>query len=130
MIKRLLTTLALFAALPAWAAWTLHRENDAENDYIDWATLRVVGNLRRVWVLIDLKGPQSDSMHSFLIFEEFDCKEDRGRPLQEDLFTGQMAGGEFVPGERPKPRGWKYIPPGSLIESWLRVVCSRPAPGQ
>ena len=129
-MKRLLTTLALFAALPAWAAWTLLGESDAGNDYIDWATLRVEGNLRRVWLLIDLKGPQPDSMHSFRIFEEFDCTEDRGRTLQKDLFTGQMAGGEFVPGERPKPGGWIYIPPGTLSESWFRVVCSRPAPRQ
>ena len=55
-MKRLVLCLLLsLVAAPAWAEWVQVSETDHAFYYIDPATIRKDGNLRKFWTIADLK---------------------------------------------------------------------------
>ena len=127
-MKRLLTALALFAALPAWAAWQFMTETDTERHYIDLSTIRASGNMRRAWTLVDWKVPFSDGTRSIRAFIEYDCKEARSRMLDSTAFTGQMGTGDPFPDNGISQSNWKFAAPNTVGETNLQIVCGNLPP--
>ena len=57
-MRVVLVALLMLATIPAWAEWLKVEENDIGTVfYLDPATIRKDGDLRRVWGLQDLKTP-------------------------------------------------------------------------
>ena len=54
--KAVVLSLMLLATSPAWAEWVkVYETSNGDTFYIEPATIRKDGNLRKVWVLISLK---------------------------------------------------------------------------
>ena len=72
----------ILVATPAWAEWVKVSESDGLTGYVDPATIRKNGNLRRVWEIQDLKarGTKFGEL-SRRVLNEYDCKEERMRTL-------------------------------------------------
>ena len=125
-MKRLLITLTmLLIAVPAEAQnWTKFIESDSAVHYIDLTTLRINGDMRKVWELADLKTRHPDGEMSRRYLTEIDCKEERNRILGNSEHPQPMAGGASLISNQ-KPSEWAYIAPGTLAAIVLRLVCAK-----
>lgn len=125
MKNALLLTIAITAAAPAWAEWTLFGTTDNGNKwYLDHSTIRVNGQIRRVWTLIDHAKPDKDGDSSARGLYEIDCQEGRSRVLQSAWYKGQMGGGDSGYSSN-QPSQWSYAPPETIADSMVKVVCRR-----
>jgi hypothetical protein len=118
------TLLLLMVAASACAGWV--RAVVTEDDdvvYIDPATIRRIGNLRRVWVVQDLekKGPRGE--RSRKVFWEYDCVARKYRGLSIASYSGPMAT-EQVLESVDTASGWIEIAPGTADATILGAVCA------
>jgi hypothetical protein len=91
-IKSILIALLMVTG-SAWAEW-VEVLNTAESDfYIDPASIRRDGSLRRAWAIQNLKQPGTGGKLSNRIRCEYDCKKERYRFLLLREHSGPMSGG-------------------------------------
>ena len=97
--------------------------------YIDRTTIHKNGDLRRVWVIQDLKQRDSDGVISRRVLEEYSCKEKRRRILSISVHSERMAGGRNLDMDST-PSEWYPIAPGVTAEGIFGVVCASPGRAQ
>ena len=114
--------LALVAA-PTWAEWVKVAASDTSIIYIDPASIRKGGNFRKVWVIQDLNQRDKDGEMSRRSRTEFDCKEERSRPIAFSTHSESMAGGETLSSD-DVTEAWSATPPGSVSARILKIVCA------
>ena len=120
-----LLLIAIFLTGSAWADWARISGNAELTYYIDPATIRKDGNLRKVWSLLDRKEPDEKSAElSTRTRQEYDCKEERYRFLNMTEHSGQMATGNTLKSINT-PSEWWDVPPKSMVEIVLKAVCSK-----
>jgi hypothetical protein len=95
-MRLVLCLLLAFAASPAWAEWVKVVENNNGFTYIDPATIGKDGNLRRVWMIADLKQRDRKGYMSRRALWGIDCKQERVRVLAETTHRDPMAGGTVL----------------------------------
>ena len=123
-MRVVLTVLLMLATAPAWAEWLKVSENDTVVFYVDPATLRKDGTLRRVLELQDLKRRDRDGELSRRSVFEYDCADERYRILSSSAHAGQMATGAVIINvSDPDPDTWDHAPLESVAETLLRLVC-------
>ena len=130
-MKSLLLAALPLVALPALGAWdgVVKAEANGNAQYVDWGTLKVEGNLRRVWTMVDMKTAFPDGTRSIRMFKEFDCTKIQSRRLQSVGHAAKMGKGEFT-SSSATPGSWEFQEPKSGGEKMLRAVCKRePAAG-
>ena len=116
---------ALAVAQPARAAWTPVNGTDNSYDYMDLASVRVDGTLRRVWTLHDLAQPDPEGDRSYRSLLEYHCPEARYRSLQTLFFAGAMGSGRMA-GRSSQPGAWRAVQPDSVSASIMQAICTRP----
>jgi hypothetical protein len=121
---RILLILLTLVAAPAWAEWVKVEESNIANFYIDPATIRKDGNMRRVWMVRDLKERNKAGERSNRFLGEYDCKDERYRLLSHSAHTETMLGGNVLY-SGDVTDNWSYIPPGSVIVTVLKIVCAK-----
>jgi hypothetical protein len=124
--KFLLLPILLLATGSAWAEWEKIAANNDATFYVDRATLRKDGNLRRMWSIQNLKQRNKDGEISRRIRYEYDCKGERSRALALSTHTEPMADGKTLfssSGDLNDP--WNDIPPESAGERILKIVCAQ-----
>ena len=126
MRRNALMFLLTLVVSPAWADWVkvgVMEDGDADF-YIDPATIRKDGSLRKVWELIDHKQRKMNGEMSYRSFVEYDCVAVRHRGLTLTTHSEPMAGGKILLMSL-EAREWDYIAPKSVSESALKIVCSK-----
>jgi len=119
----LLATLVLTGS--AWAEWVKVAENDIADYYIDPASIRKDGNLRKVWQIQNLKQQDKEGGElSRRSRDEFDCKQERYRTLSVSEHSGPMASSTTLSSSEG-PFRWREIPPGAIGETVLKIVCAK-----
>lgn len=113
------------APIAAQAAWVPVDATDTSFDYIDPATIRAEGSLRRVWTLHDLAQADVDGDRSYRSLLEFHCPESRYRNLQTLFHAGSMGTGRLT-GRTPQPGAWRSVQAGSVAASVMRRACGGP----
>ena len=114
----------LMATGTASAEWVQIGETDSSNFYIDPATIRKDGNLRKVWEITDLKQRSKDGAMSVRVRTEYDCKNERFWTMSLSDHSEPMAGGETLNSFTYRDRDWRETPPGSVGETMLKIVCT------
>lgn len=111
---------------PAFAAWVKFGANDDSSIvmYIDPATIRKEGNLRRIWELQDLKNGDGNGGYSYRMLSEYDCKGGRVRFLSFTVFPERMAAGRSL-ARGDEPMEWRHIAPGEITGDVLERVCRK-----
>ena len=125
-MKTLLLALLLVTG-SAEAEWVQVGEGASHYKYIDPETIRRDGNFRKVWEINDYKQRQKTGNLSNQMRSEYDCKQERYRFLSFSLHSGPMLGGTtlyWADYTRP-PDDWREIPPGSLSDIVLKIVCAQ-----
>lgn len=87
-------------------------------------SIRRDGHLRRFWKLFDYAPSQTDGIQSQRIFEEIDCREERGRRIEVTGFSGSMLTGSIT-GTWRDGEAWVRIAPGTVGANTMRYVCAR-----
>ena len=123
-MRLILTLLLTLAAAPAWAEWVKVSETDEVTFYIDPATIRKDGNLRRVWEIQDLKKRDKGGVMSRRGLFEYDCKDERDRVLSFSAHSDPMAGGKVL-FSLNEPDKWDYIPPRTVSQTRMQFVCAK-----
>lgn len=102
-MKKLLASLMLaLVTTSAIAEWTGvgHDGNGRFNIYVDYSTIRRVGNRANMWVLYDFIAMQEIVRRKYLSISspnEYDCKDGQIRNLAGSSFmSGSMGGGKLV----------------------------------
>lgn len=125
MKKLLLTLLAsLLLTGTAWAEWVRFGSDNDTNFYIDPATIRKDGDIRRVWELQNHKLRAEDGILSARFRSEYDCKQERYRILSFSTHSGPMASGATLE-SRIGSGQWRDIPPDSNSKDVLEKVCAK-----
>lgn len=119
-----LTFLLLLATTTAWAEWVKVNETETGVIYVDPATLRKDGDLRRVWGLTDLKARDAGGELSRRRLDEYDCRQERYRILSISTHSGSMAMGTILFRDSDSSE-WQYAAPGSVAGDLLGFACSR-----
>ena len=123
-MKKLFLVSLMMLAGSAWAEWVMYSQRESVTYYYDSATIRKDGNMRRVWVLYDLRERYKEAEMSYRTQYEFDCKQERVRFLAASAHSEPMAGGKtlYSSGEE---NNWRAIAPGTIAETILKIVCAK-----
>ncbi len=124
MNRLLLALVSLSFSSAVAAAWVTFMKTETSVVYIDSATVRKEGNLRKAAVLVDLIRKEADGVQSKRGQSEIDCLEDRMRIHGLSGFTGNMASGEAVYSFKGASE-WMPIPPKSALWNTIKLICSR-----
>ena len=122
LLLTLLTTLILTGA--AWAEWVGVSTTKNYDKYIDPATIRKDGNLVRVWEINDLKTRSTGGELSRRMRYEYDCKQERIKTLSFSFHSEAMGSGTTLISDSNEGE-WNHIPPGSISERVLKIVCAK-----
>lgn len=114
----------LFVSGSASAGWVEVGGNEGTSLYIDPTTFRKDGNLRKLWQLNDLKERHKDGELSRRARNEYDCKNERFRVLSLSTHSEPMASGMILYQSSAESTKWNDIPPGTLAETVLKIVCA------
>ncbi len=117
--------LSLLCVLPARAAWTPVNGTENSYDYVDLASVRVEGTVRRVWTLHDLTQPDQEGDQSYRSLLEYHCPEARYRSLQTLFFAGPMGSGRMT-ARSGQPGAWRAVQADSVSASVMKAVCGAP----
>jgi len=117
-----LTILIALASVGARAEWVLVNDNDELRSYLDFASARKDGDLRRIWGLQDFKRPGPHGEMSALVLTEWDCAHARRRFLSSMLFSSAMTKGTLVGAS--KTTDWDSAGTRTFSESVEQAVCS------
>ena len=123
-MRIILCFLFALVATPALAEWEKMAENDDIAYYIDPATTRKDGNLRRVWTVQDLKQKGKNGEMSRRALVEYDCKEERSRTLSYSLYSEPMSGGQKLISNDYYSR-WMALQGGTDDTISLKFVCAQ-----
>jgi len=113
----------LLAAAPAWAEWERVGRTNAAVHYVDPATLRKDGNLRRVWALQDMRDTSPEGVMSIRALQEYDCAQARFRFVSVAAHAGPMAQGRVVAAHELHD-DWDERPAGAKPSAIERLACA------
>ena len=121
--KSCVLTLVMLIASPAWAVWEeVATGASGSVAYIDPATIKKDGALRRVWGLSDIANPTSGGVLSRKLLREIDCKNEKARILTLVSYSKAMGDG-VVLGSDNDVGQWDYIVPDSVLALIYKRVC-------
>ena len=126
VIKKTLLLALMLVTGSAWAEWISVGSSDTVATYIDPATIRKDGNLRKVWTIQDLKQRSPRGDMSRRARNEYDCKSERYRVLALSTHSEPMTSGNTLTNyDLENSAAWLQIPPGSPSEIVLKIVCAK-----
>lgn len=124
IILKTLLLLSIFVTGSGWADWVKVDETKAETFYIDPASIRKEGNLRKVWEVGDNKMREKNGTMSSRARTEYDCKNERFRTLAFSTHSESMAHGQIIL-QGKESTTWQDIPPQSVGDFILKRVCAQ-----
>ena len=104
----------------ATAAWKEFDRSGATSFYIDLETLKINGDKRMVWTLVEAKTP--DGSISVGAQMEFDCVNEIERTLAAGSYSEPMGRGVFKRTDAIFP-DWKAVAPGTVSYKRMQAAC-------
>jgi len=121
-MRKCLIALLMLISCTAWAEWVQVADSSVSTYFIDRASIRKEGSLRKVWELENFK-KQEKGVRSIRSRVEYDCKQERFKTLTFSTHTELMAQGQVIDndiGNFP----WREIPPKTVSARLFEYVCS------
>jgi hypothetical protein len=123
----LLAFVTMFAE-SAWAGWTFVTNSDETSQYqyfLDFETLRIEGNERRIWQLVNHSSTNKYGWSSMRSRNLYECKNDTVQILTMQTFAEPFANGKEVGIESRSPGSKSDVPPNTVGWKILKEVCKR-----
>ena len=89
--------------------------------YVDFERVRNIDGYIHYWTLIDYNRTLKNGLKSEKNYRKVDCKNYRFMFLDGFLYYGPMGNGKYIKGKLNY--GWIYVPPKSVHEKILNMVC-------
>lgn len=124
-MKTLLLVILFLFTSSAWAEWITIGENDADTLYIDFASLKPSGQIRKIQELQDFKQRGKDGAMSVLTKSEYDCEKLSYRVLAVTIYSGSMATGKKLSTKTANPKAWVLVVPQTDSETVFETVCAQ-----
>ena len=122
-MRNALTLSLILAAAPLRAEWVKVGRTDAAVHYVDPASLRRDGSLRRVWAMQDMLEASPAGARSIRALQEYDCADGRSRYLSVAAHAEPMARGEVLAEHELRDR-WTPQPRGAKASAIGKIVCA------
>ena len=110
------------AAMPAFSQLIPVGETAAAVNYVDSSRVSRNGDLRSVWVVLDLRKTSPTGARSIGALNEFNCKEHRFKTLASYDYAEPKADGKIIK-TGGNSANWADIAPDSVAGSIREVVC-------
>lgn len=129
MNKLLLIIILSAVSCNALAEWTLVQTGKESNEYVDPATIRISGNLAKMWSLTNISKNiknirPGEKAFAVKTVHEYDCKEYKSRLIFVAWYNDYMGTGRLErSSERPDAK-WKVVTPG-IRESCWKIACRK-----
>jgi hypothetical protein len=117
---RLLPLILLVVCCFASAEWVKIAEKDSNVFFVDFSTLRIDGNVRKILALVNL-----GNGYSMTGYEEHDCENDRLRTVQVSLNTQHFGGGVTADTYVNPIDPWRKVSSTSAEETAHISICKK-----
>jgi len=129
MNKLLLILILTVVSNNTWADWTLVQTGKESDEYVDSATIRVSGNLAKMWSLTNIskniKNIRSgEKAFAVKTVREYNCKEHKSRSLFVAWYNDYMGTGGIERSSESPDAKWKEVTPG-IRESCWKIACGK-----
>ena len=116
MKKLLLLLFSLLLSFNSLGEWTKFPAEGDEFAYIDFDNLQEKSDGYVYWWMM-----VSDSSISGKYYFQTDCEFERINPLQHDIHTEPMGGGDAISSQSEE--GWTYFAPDTAMYRFISIVC-------
>jgi hypothetical protein len=116
MKKLFLLLFSLMLSFNSFAEWTKFPSEGDEVAYIDFDNLQEKSDGYVYWWMM-----LSDSLISGKYYFQTDCEFERINPLQQDIHTEPMGGGDAI--SLHPDEGWTYVAPDTALYRFISIVC-------
>ena len=111
------------------ADWTLVRTGKESDEYVDSATIRISGNLAKMWSLTNISKNiknirPGEKAFAVKTVREYDCKEHKSRALFVAWYNDYMGTGGIERSSESPDAKWKEVTPG-IRESCWKIACGK-----
>jgi|TARA_B110000196_G_scaffold173153_1_gene148664 hypothetical protein len=111
------------------ADWTLVQTGKESDEYVDSATIRISGNLAKMWSLTNISKNiknirPGEKAFAVKTVREYDCKEHKSRALFVAWYNDYMGTGGIERSSESPDAEWKEVTPG-IRESCWKIACGK-----
>ena len=111
------------------ADWTLVQTGKESDEYVDTATIRISGNLAKMWSLTNISKNiknirPGEKAFAVKTVREYDCKEHKSRALFVAWYNDYMGTGGIERSSESPDSKWKEVTPG-IRESYWKIACGK-----
>ena len=129
MNKLLLILILTIISSNVLADWTLVRTGKESDEYVDSATIRISGNLAKMWSLTNISKNiknirPGENAFAVKTVREYDCKEHKSRALFVAWYNDYMGTGGIERSSESPDAKWKEVTPG-IRESCWKIACGK-----
>ena len=129
MNKLLLILTLTIISSSALADWTLVQTGKESDEYVDSATIRISGNLAKMWSLTNISKNiknirPGEKAFAVKTVREYDCKEHKSRALFVAWYNDYMGTGGIERSSESPDAKWKEVTPG-IRESYWKIACGK-----
>lgn len=123
-MKKLFLVSLLLLAGSTWAEWKKFHENEESTSYIDYATVKSNGVMRKAWIIGNIKEADSSGVKSWRVMTELDFVAEKFRVRSATGFEREFAKGVILL-SNDSVSNWSEIPPQTNQATLLRIVCAK-----
>ena len=129
MNKLLLILILTIISSNVLADWTLVQTGKESDEYVDSATIRISGNLAKMWSLTNISKNiknirPGEKAFAVKTVHEYDCKEHNSRSLFVAWYNDYMGTGGIERSSESPDAKWKEVTPG-IKESFWKIACGK-----
>ena len=111
------------------ADWTLVQTGKESDEYVDSATIRISGNIAKMWSLTNISKNiknirPGEKAFAVKTVREYDCKEHKSRALFVAWYNDYMGTGGIERSSESPDAKWKEVTPG-IRESCWKIACGK-----
>ena len=127
-VNRIIFTFALLLSttvfsFASYADWEKMTTSEVGTSYLDFDSIKIIGEYVHYWVLVDHWVLSSGGYLSTLAGNKGDCSLERFQVEQLYMNKGKMGKGERLRARIPKEAEWVYPPPDSPASWELEHAC-------
>lgn len=126
MQQTLWVVLLALVSTGASADWVRIEGDEAATAYANPASIRKVGNVVKMWVLYDLRKPdslQGKNYSSMKSNDSYDCMSDRTQRLHTLFYAGNMGSGNVITARHTGNYPWKPVVQNTLPQAVWKFAC-------
>jgi hypothetical protein len=107
----------------AQAMWVTVTQNEVATVYVDSSSIARIQQNRRVWVVYDLKSPDTTGQQSVKSYIEYDCAEGKYKTLSATSHPNKMGNGPAIK-SLPTGGDWKSISQDKMSRQLFSFACA------